>query len=193
MIRDLRERCAVIFSITLLSDQLDMPWRLSNRLRFPSFATVNEMEKINIKISCPIWLLKDAFNIKVLHLLHLHIAWNTVSTQAIGSFLYLQKIRLAGVKKCMSPPDRQLREREREGGWREHFAISSLNTLNKELTLEMAMAVSAQAFFGLLIIEPTFKSRSISAIFWDFHFPPKKVRFMNLQHIVCIFINALPV
>lgn len=72
--------------------------------------------------------------------------------------------------------------------------------MKNQLTLEMAIAVSMQAFLGLLTIELTFKSRSSSAIFWDCHVSTKENQIQikalgEHTHDIYIYIDldSLPV
>jgi len=41
------------------------------------------------------------------------------------------------------------------------------SSTEEELTLEIVVAISTQAFLGLLTMVLTFRSRSSSAVFWD--------------------------
>lgn len=115
-----------------------------------------------------LWLLKNVFNIKVIQLLHIYVTWHTISTQAICSFLDLQwyqkekKNRSSAIKKDLrNSMGQKIR-------FKENTTCSPwIKNINNELTLDIALAVSTQAFFGLLTIELTFKSRSSSAVFWD--------------------------
>ena len=55
---------------------------------------------------CLLRLLKNVFYIKVIHFLQLHIAWHTISTQAICSFLHLQgrlQVNLRKIFQEMTP------------------------------------------------------------------------------------------
>lgn len=61
--------------------------------------------------------------------------------------------------------------------------LNGVKKVKNQLTLEMAIAVSMQAFLGLLTIELTFKSRSSSAVFWDCHVFTKGNQ-IQIKHLV---------